>query len=250
MQWPPPPRPEGPKKSRKGPLLVAAAVLALVAVGAAVFLATNDDGETAQSSATTETTETTASTTTTTEATTTTESTTTTTTAPSTTTTTAPTTTTTAAGPPRALPIARVAVPGTAANGNDACGDPTSYGAGNLTDGNAQTAWRVDGDASGEWLTIALDGPHRIRSVGLVPGYAKVDPCDGTNRFAENRRPTAVTWQFEDGTQTTQRLRDAGEMQTVSVDAQASIIRMRLDSVTGNPGRDYTAVSEIAVTGN
>jgi hypothetical protein len=143
-----------------------------------------------------------------------------------------------------------VAVPATAANANDACGDSTSYGAGNLTDGNPQTAWRMDGDGSGEWLTIVLNGSHRIRSVGLVPGYAKVDPCDGTDRFAENRRPTAVTWQFEDGTERTQRLRDAGEMQTVSVDAQANVIRMRLDGVTGNTGRDYTAVSEIAVTGN
>jgi hypothetical protein len=39
-------------------------------------------------------------------------------------------------------------------------------------------------------------------------------------------------------------------MQTINVDAQASTIRLRLDGVTPNTGRNFTAVSEIAVTGN
>jgi hypothetical protein len=232
--------------------MVAAAVLVLAAAGAAAFIATNgDDGGQARSSDTSETTETTeAPTTTAPPTTTTTAPPTTTTTAPPTTTTTAPPTTTTIAGPPRPLAIGQVAVPATAPNANDACGDTTTYGARNLTDGNRQTAWRMEGDGSGDWLTIQLNGQHRIRSVGIVPGYAKVDPCDGTNRFTENRRPTAVTWQFEDGTRRTQSLQDAGQMQTINVDAQASTIRLRLDSVTPNTGRNFTAVSEIAVTGN
>jgi hypothetical protein len=89
-----------------------------------------------------------------------------------------------------------------------------------------------------------------VSTVGLLPGFDKVDACSGADRFAENRRPTSVTWRFDDGTEATQRLSDARQVQTLDVDATTSTIEMRIDGVTPAPRRDFTVVSEIAVLGN
>ncbi len=160
------------------------------------------------------------------------------------------TSTTGPALPVRTLPIRSVAVPAEAPVGNDFCGNPTTFGAANLFDGVVDTAWRMAGDATGEELTITLDGSHDIREVGLVPGYAKVDTCDGSDRFPQNRRVLKVTWLFDDGTTVSQDLRDASEMQSVGVTATSSTIRMRIEAVTEPGGRDFTAVSELGVRGN
>jgi hypothetical protein len=166
--------------------------------------------------------------------------------------TTVPATTSTA--PPQAvqtLAIASVATPAEAPNGQDACqpANPTSFAASNLNDGDVETGWRMPGDATGQELTITLDGPRNIRQVGLVPGYAKVDPCDDTDRFVQNRRVLQVTWIFDDGTTVTQDLREAPEMQPVGVTATSTTIRLRIDAVTQPGGKDYTAMSEIGVRG-
>jgi hypothetical protein len=70
----------------------------------------------------------------------------------------------------------------------DAAGSPISYSAGNITDGDAQTAWRAEGDGRGVTLTLTLPSPVHLTRVGLIPGYAKVDPSNGVDRFPENRR--------------------------------------------------------------
>lgn len=166
-----------------------------------------------------------------------------------TTTTTAPTTTTTTA-PPGPLVFASASAPATAADGNDACQVPTSYAASNLIDGAPDSAWRMDGDGTGQTLTFALETRRRVTEVGLVPGYNKVDPCDGADRFVQNRRPTAVTWIFDDGTQVPQSLSDIRQLQSVAVNATTTSIRLRIDGVTGSPERDFTAISEVSARGN
>jgi hypothetical protein len=170
--------------------------------------------------------------------------------ASSTTTTTEAPTTTTAPPTPVALTVASVSAPSTAPSGNDACQNPTSYDAGHLTDGAADSAWRMPGDATGQTLTLDLGGQHRVLRVGLAPGYNKVDPCDGTDRWEQNRRPTTVTWLFDDGTEARQTLSDTREMQTQAVDATTTTIGLRIDGVTGSPGRDFTAISEVSVQGS
>ena len=135
------------------------------------------------------------------------------------------------------------------ASGVDACNAPTTFGAANLIDGRPDTAWRVDGDGTGQVLTIDLGGEHRVLEVGLVPGYAKVDPCDGVDRFVQNRRPTQVTWRFADGTSQTQVLADSPEMQTIRLDARSADVELVIDAVTADPERDFTAVSEVLVRG-
>jgi hypothetical protein len=166
--------------------------------------------------------------------------------------TTVPATTTTAPPQPvRSLTIASVAAPAEAPNGQDACqpAHVTSFAASNLNDGDVETGWRMPGDATGQELTITLDGTRNIRQVGLVPGYAKVDPCDYTDRFVQNRRVLAVTWIFDDGTTVSQDLREAPEMQPIGVTATSTTVRLRIDAVTEPGGKDFTAMSEIGVRG-
>jgi hypothetical protein len=148
-----------------------------------------------------------------------------------------------------ALTVTSVSAPSTAPGGNDACQNPTSYDASNLTDRAEGTAWRMPGDATGQTLTLDLGAEHRVLRVGLLPGYDKVDGCDGTDRWAQNRRPTTVTWLFDDGTQAHQTLHDTRDMQTLAVDATTTTIGLRIDGTTAAPERDFTAISEVSVQG-
>jgi hypothetical protein len=60
------------------------------------------------------------------------------------------------------------------------------------------TAWRCPGSAVGQQLVYDFGRSVTLTAVGLVPGYAEVDPMDGTDRFAESRTVTAVKWRFDD----------------------------------------------------
>jgi hypothetical protein len=147
------------------------------------------------------------------------------------------------------LEVADVVAPTDAPDGVDACGTPTIFHASNLVDGLVDTAWRTPGDATGSSITLSLGGAHRVRTLGIVSGYAKVDPCDGTDRFAQNRRPTSVTWRFDDGSEVVQPLDDAPDLQTVAVDVTTSSVEVVMGAVSADPVRDFTAVSEIVVRG-
>ena len=87
-----------------------------------------------------------------------------------------------------------------AADAFDAGGNKVRYDPGNVYDEDMTTAWRCDGDGSGEKLTIDLADPTKIGEVGLIPGYAKTDPRSGVDRYAENDRIRKVRWVFDDGT--------------------------------------------------
>ncbi len=154
------------------------------------------------------------------------------------------------ASEPVDLAVSEVEVPASAAAGVDACGNQVSYDGDLMVDGVSGTTWRIDGDATGRRLTFLLDGPHEVREVGLIPGYAKVDPCDGVDRFVQNRRVTEVTWSFDDGTSVAQTLTERPEMQSLAVEpTTTSTIVLRIDGVTADPERDFTAVSEISLRG-
>ena len=78
--------------------------------------------------------------------------------------------------------------------GVDAGGSRVSYAAANLTDGVADTTWRCDGSAVGQRITLDLGREREVAEVGLIPGYAKTDDTDGTDRYAEDNRVTKVRW--------------------------------------------------------
>ena len=133
-------------------------------------------------------------------------------------------------------------------NGVDSAGNLVSYSPGNVYDEDMTTAWRCDGDGSGQKLTVDLAGKTKIGEVGLVPGYAKTDVRSGIDRYAENDRITRVRWVFDDGTTVEQSFdpavknRSMQSMRIPVTTARAVVVEV-LDSQRGT--RNTIAVSEL-----
>ncbi len=142
-------------------------------------------------------------------------------------------------------------------NGAEADGTPIVFDPNAAVDGDPVTAWRCPGDAIGEQLTIELAGPVRVTSVGLVPGYDKVDPTSGADRFYENRRVRSVAWWFDDGTRIVQDFADSRELQTIPVDgivttsATIEILDFYESAYPlGHPQRrEFVAISDVQLEG-
>lgn len=143
-------------------------------------------------------------------------------------------------------------VPATSPDAVDGAREDVGYAASNMLDGDPTTTWRMDGDGTGKVVTFAFEGPRTLTTVGLVNGYAKEDPATGTDRYAQTRRITRVSWTVGKR-RLTQELRDGDRgAQTVSFPAtQAETITLRIDAVTkpGDPAFDRTAISEAVLRG-
>ena len=155
-------------------------------------------------------------------------------------------------GPKSALRPADVAVPGSAPASVDEAGNPVTFKADNMLDADPRTSWRMAGDGSGSVVTFTFDSAVTVTEVGLINGYAKKDPPH--DWYAGNRRIEMVTWAFDDGTEVTQELGEVRDLQTVGVDAvETTTIELRIVAVTdpgaGPDGRDYTAISDVEITG-
>jgi hypothetical protein len=153
--------------------------------------------------------------------------------------------------PPTAvdLVVDEITVPSTSASTVDGCGDPLSFADRQMIDGVESTAWRMDGDGTGVTVVLRLKGPRRVLSVGLIPGFDAVDPCNGTDHFATGRRLTNVTWEFDGGKRFEQKLINVATLQRIDVDATTSRIELHIDGVSADPQDDFTAVSELVVRG-
>lgn len=131
--------------------------------------------------------------------------------------------------------------------GVDAGGTRVSYNAANLTDGVADTTWRCDGSAVGQKLRLDLGREREVAEVGLIPGYAKTDDADGTDRYAEDNRVTKVRWTIG-GTVVEQTM--SGDPQDRRVRLMR-VPRTRARTVTlqilavDKGARDLTAISEV-----
>jgi len=144
-----------------------------------------------------------------------------------------------------------------APNGAEADGTPIVFDPNAAIDDDPVTAWRCAGTAIGEELTVYLAGPVRITSVGLVPGYNKVDPTSGVDRFYENRRVRSVAWWFDDGTRIVQDFADSRELQTIPIDGitTTSVTIEILDYYEsaypeGDPQRrEFVAISDVELQG-
>lgn len=150
--------------------------------------------------------------------------------------------------------VTSVTAPRIARDGVDGAGRPASYRAANTMDADPTTCWRVRGDGSGLELTVVLDAPRTITTVGLINGYAKRDTASLANRYLQERRITSVTWIFGTGQYVKQSLRASDpDPQGLSLSAPVTtgVVKIRLDSTTppGNPAFDYTAISEIYLVG-
>jgi hypothetical protein len=133
----------------------------------------------------------------------------------------------------------------------DASGARVTYEPKFAVDGETDSAWRCPGDGVGETLVIDLGGSVRVAELGLVPGYAKTDAVDGTDRYAENRRITAVHWRFDDGTTIDQRLDpdpELRDLQTMRIPV-ATTKRVAMEIVSSSDAdRDSVAVSELRIS--
>jgi hypothetical protein len=133
----------------------------------------------------------------------------------------------------------------------DASGARVTYEPELAADGDVESAWRCPGDGVGETLVIDLGGPIRVAELGLLPGYAKTDATDGTDRYAENRRLTAVRWRFDDGTTIDQQLDpdpQLRDIQTIRIPVTTGE-RVTMEIVSSSDAdRDAVAVSELRVS--
>jgi hypothetical protein len=154
--------------------------------------------------------------------------------------------------------LATATAPETAPPGTDFDGNVVSYEPRNMLDGVFSTCWRMPGDGSGETITLRLPQETRLRSVGLVNGYAKT-ATDGSGGsldwYTGNRRILAVEWLFDDGSVVTQDLVETRRLQTTRVDrVNTRTVQLRLITVTepgqGPARRDYTAISDVALVGS
>ena len=163
--------------------------------------------------------------------------------------------------PARPTDVARLAtatVPATAPPGTDFDGNAVRYEARNMLDGVPATCWRMPGDGSGETISFDLAEETRLRSVGLINGYAKTATSSSGGSldwYTGNRRILAVAWMFDDGSVVTQDLTETRRLQTIPVDpVTTSTVELRLvnftDPGTGPSRRDYTAISDVALVGS
>ncbi|PTR40528.1 hypothetical protein C8K38_11354 [Rhodococcus sp. OK611] len=141
----------------------------------------------------------------------------------------------------------------------DSTGRKNSYEAPNATDGDVTTAWRCAG-TKGQVLSVSFACKLDLTSVGIDPGYDKKD-VDGSDRFAQNRKVTKVTWAFDDGTSVVQEVRPERGIQALDVDKAAKTVTLTInETVDGQPVKnaagqesapfnDVTSVSEVRFTG-
>ena len=83
--------------------------------------------------------------------------------------------------------------------GFDSHGKWFEYDAPNAVDARVDSAWRCPGNGIDQELRIDLGRWMSINTVSLLPGYAKIDPWDSTDRYAQNRRISAVRYTFDGG---------------------------------------------------
>ncbi|MBI2168031.1 MAG: protein kinase [Actinobacteria bacterium] len=137
----------------------------------------------------------------------------------------------------------------TAPPGIDSTGARVTYGAELAIDGLTDTAWRTEGDGVGETLVIGFDGFVHVTSVGLLPGYDKVDENDGTDRFLQNRRVVTVRYHFDGRDPVTAQFRDERTIQFTEIDAVTQGLTIEIMETTEVFERDFTAISEIQILG-
>lgn len=129
----------------------------------------------------------------------------------------------------------------------DSAGHPVRYEVANTLDGDPSTAWRCDGSAVGEKLTFALPAGTELAQVGLIPGYAKIDPKSGADRYLENNRITRVRWTLAAGVSVIQTFDPADRaVQLLRVPKTSTeLVTLEILQVQRGP-RDTTAISEVS----
>jgi hypothetical protein len=134
----------------------------------------------------------------------------------------------------------------------DDAGHPVFYAPEQMFDARPNTAWRCNGNGNGQVIVFTLPDKTTISEVGLVNGYAKVDPASGAKRYGEYRRITKVTWSFANGSTFEQSLQD-GEtaLQKLSIPPQSGdTVTLTINASSGPGstarGRNAVLISEVS----
>jgi serine/threonine protein kinase len=140
--------------------------------------------------------------------------------------------------------------------GVDASGRQITYDPQNAVDGRPDTTWRVAGDGVGQWLQIDFDSEIDVASIGLIPGYDKIDPGDNTDRFAQNRVVKLARFEFSNGDSVRARFERSRAMQFIALQqpVRTRSIRIVVEETYPPPpadqgGRDFTPIAEVQVLG-
>jgi hypothetical protein len=131
----------------------------------------------------------------------------------------------------------------------NACGQAFPFDAAFLQDGDFSTAWRVRGDGVGRQIRLRLAAPTLITEVGLVPGWAKVDGCDGGDLFRQHRTIAKVRWIFDGGQVVEQEFTPASGLQVLPVSVTTRNVLLQILATNEPNGIDMTAISEIRMGG-
>jgi hypothetical protein len=156
---------------------------------------------------------------------------------------------TTVAATPQPVHPASVEASAQTGPAQNGCGQTTQYDAKNVLDGDPTTAWRTAGDGTGQTLRLALPGRTHLTSLGLIPGYAKVDACTASNRFIQMRKVTGVTWMFDKGASVTQTFVAEPRMQTMKVNVVTASVTLEITGTSQPRGLDFTPISDVAMEG-
>jgi hypothetical protein len=134
----------------------------------------------------------------------------------------------------------------------DDAGHSVYYAPGQMFDARPNTAWRCNGNGIGQVIIFTLPDKTTIDEVGLVNGYAKVDPASGAKRYGEYRRITEVTWTFANGSTFEQSLEDGvTTLQQLSIPPQPGdtvTLTINASSAPGSTarGRNAVLISEVS----
>jgi hypothetical protein len=134
----------------------------------------------------------------------------------------------------------------------DAGNNPTDYEPSNAIDGRTDTAWRCDGDGTGQNLEIDLSHPVIVTRIGLIPGLAKTDPYDNSDRYQQGRRISAVRYTMDETSYTQQFDTDPSDraLQSITIPpTQTSRITITiLSSVPGSPVGNLPPTEKVAIS--
>ena len=134
-----------------------------------------------------------------------------------------------------------------------------SYGPEQAVDGVNATAWCVPGDGSGQYLELSFPTAVIVSEVGIIPGYDKIDPQTGADRFKENRKVITVRYSFSDSpphevtTSQDVPLKALRQLITSALPQPVITTFVRIEPIgttlPSRPDRDYTCISEAVVIG-
>ncbi len=141
----------------------------------------------------------------------------------------------------------------------DAAGEMTVFEAVLTLDGDVTTAWRCPGDGRDQRISLEFERPYRITAITIIPGYAKTDAQDGTDRYRQNRRLSEVFYALDGQSGFAHRPDPSPDVRSPQVLDTGGVVSSSLtvnllssvpgEPTNGQPSSDHVAISELVVLG-